>query len=103
MCLGHLLALALSSLNRGSDRAIGAAPADDEQVAVNRAVDFQERNVLGDVGDLLSPSLHHVLVIGRVVTNVARDVFFFDAADAVLESGRSGNGPLPHQAGVSLV
>ena len=36
-------------------------------------------------------------MIERIVVNVAGDVLFFDAADAMLETGRSRNGPWPRE------
>ena len=43
--------------------------------------------------DFFGAQANHVFVVQRLVVHVAGDVLFFEAADAVLESRRAGNGP----------
>src|SRR5262249_62074381 len=66
-------------------------------------MDGQLGDLVGDVGDLPGPGLYHVLMVGRVVADVPRDVFLFQATDTVLQAWRTGDGPLAHQAGIALV
>ena len=54
-------------------------------------------------GDLRGPRVDHVLMVGRVVADVAGDVLLFQAADAVLQAGRAGERPGPGQPLVALV
>ena len=68
-----------------------------------RAVELLRRNVVGDVGHLLGPRVDHVLVVGRIVADVAGDVLLLEAADAVLEAGRAGKRPGPGEPLVALV
>ena len=88
-----LLAASLRLLHRRLDRAPGGAPADDQQIGVFVALDLCERDVLGDAGDLRSTEHDHALVVVGVVADVARPVLLLDAADAMHEAGRAGNGP----------
>src|SRR5947209_8586093 len=93
MGLRDLVAFALSPFHGGDDGTVGPAPADDEQLAIRRSAYRQLRDLIGDVGDLLGARLDHVLVVLRVVADVSCDVLFLQPADAVLETGRAGNGP----------
>ena len=86
MSVGDLVALPLGTLNSGEDRAIGASPPHDQKVALRGANDLQLGDVVGDVGNLFRAGADHVFVVGRVVTDVPRHVFLFDAADAVFQS-----------------
>ena len=52
---------------------------------------------LRDARDLLGPDAHHVLVVLRVVVDVAGAVFLLEAADAVHQSRRAGDRPRPRQ------
>ena len=45
----------------------------------------------------------HVLVVGRLVVDVAGDVLLFEAADAVLQARRAGDRPRAHEHRVALV
>ena len=86
---------AVEPLDRAPDRAVGRAPAEDQQVAAVGPEDLERRDVVGDPGDLrLAQELHPVVVV-RVVADVAGDVGLLEAADPVLEAGRAGDGPLP--------
>src|SRR5206468_182666 len=85
VCLGYLVPLDLAALHGGGDAAVAAAPADHQQVAFRGPVDGQLGDLVGDVGNLLGTSLDHVLVVLRVVADVAGDVFLLQATNAVLE------------------
>ena len=92
--MGDAPALAVEPLDRAPDRAVRRAPAEDQQVAAVRPEDLQRRDVVGDPGDLrLAQELHPVVVV-RVVADVAGDVGLLEAADPVLEAGRSRDRPL---------
>ena len=47
--------------------------------------------------DFRGAQANHVLVVERLVVDVAGDVLLFEAADAMLESRRAGNGPRPRE------
>ena len=86
-------ALGPLGLERGGDRAVRRAPGDNQQIA--GGIPFRH-----DVGDIVRDRFHfrgaradHVLMIQRVVIHVAGHVLLLNAADAVLEAWRAGNGP----------
>jgi hypothetical protein len=54
---------------------------------------------LSDASHLLGAHPHHVVVVLRVVRDVARHVLLLEAADAVLEPGRAWAHPRPRQRG----
>ena len=70
-----------------------AAPADDEQVAPGRSCDLLRGDELCDALDLLRAQTAHLLVVVRIVANVTGLVLLLEAAEAVLQSGHSGDGP----------
>src|SRR5258708_11437409 len=78
---------------RGGDGAVGRAPRYDEQIAVGIACGNDVRNILKDGFDFCGADAHHIFVVQWFVGDVAGDVFFFPAADAVFKAGSSGNGP----------
>src|SRR5205085_4428138 len=73
------------------------------QVVAAVIVDFDIGDVVGDAGDLGGAHARHALVVDAVVVDVARAVFLLEAADAVLETGGSGDGPGPRQVLVAQV
>src|SRR5207245_5391317 len=85
----------LRLLDRSRDRAVGAAPADDEEVAGGWTVDRGRRNLLGDAPHFLGARAHHVVVIFRVIRDVPCDVLLLDSAYAVFETRRSRPHPWP--------
>ena len=95
--VGDGLAVGLEPLDRAADRAVGGAPAEDQQVAPLGPVDLEIGDVVGDPGDLGRPERLHPVVVVGVVADVAGDVRLLQAADAVLEAGRPGHGPRPGQ------
>ncbi len=84
-------------VHRGGDRAMRRAPRYDQQVAMIVAGGDNIRNVLHDRRDFSGADAHHVFVVQRFVVDVAGDILFFQATDAVLQSGRSGDRPRPRQ------
>ena len=86
-------ALGALRLHGGGDGAVGGAPGDDEQIAVGIAGRNSVGNVLDDGFDLGSAQANHFFVVQRFVVHVAGDVLLFQAADAMFEAGRAGNGP----------
>ena len=84
MAMRHGFALRLQGVNGRGAGAVGAAPAEHQQIAARRAIQLLRRDVLGNVRHLCGARVHHVLVIGRVVADIARDVLLLQAADAVL-------------------
>src|SRR5205807_5706314 len=95
--------MALRALDGGYDSTIGAPPTDNEQITLRRSADFQQRNLIGNIGDFLCTRLDHVLMVLRIVADVSGNVFFLEPADAVFQAGRAGDGPLAYQAGIALV
>ena len=85
--------LARCGLQRGGDGAVGRAPGDDQQIAIGVARRNHVGNVLNDGFDLGRAHANHFFVVQRLVVHVAGDVLLFQAADAVLEARRAGNGP----------
>ena len=78
---------------RADGRPEGAAPAQDEELAVGGAVHVLQGDMVGDAGDLSGAIHHHLVMVGRGVIDVAGILGFFDAADAMLQAGRARNGP----------
>ena len=103
MGMGHRAPLGLHFAHGRGTGAVGAAPARDQQLALGRAIDGLRGNVQGDVGHLLGPQIDHVLVVRRLVIDVAGDVLLFQAADAVHQARRAGNRPRAGQALVAGV
>ena len=81
------------SFDRGADRTVGAAPADDQQVAFLIAFDQGRGDVVGDAVHLGLPHPDHEFVILRIVADISGDVFFLQTADPVFQPRRSGNRP----------
>src|SRR5690606_9076891 len=84
----------------GRDRAVGGSPTEHQHLRVAGRVIALDR--LDDVGDLVDLGLSqqdHVVVVVRVVGDVAGDVGLLDAADAVFRSGGARDGPGPGQSG----
>src|SRR5579862_8777369 len=77
----------------GGDGTVRGAPGDDEQVAIGIALGDDVGNVLSDGLDFRGADANHLFVIERFVVDVAGDVLFFQAADAVFEARRAGDGP----------
>ena len=94
MCVGRLHAPGPDPLDAGGDGGVGRAPAHQQELGVARlVVDLEERDVLGDAGDLVLAQVDHALVVDPVVGHVAAAVGLLEAADAVLEAGQSRGGP----------
>ena len=89
----NALPLLLGKVHRSEDRAISTTPADNQQIAGVGSVDRLLRDVAGNAGDLGGTQVDHPLVVFRVVAHVASDILLLQAADAVFQAGRAGNGP----------
>src|SRR4029450_199594 len=81
------------------DRAVGSTPAHHQHVTGGRTVDRGGRDLLAHPPDFLGTGAAHVVVVFRIVGDVARDVLLLETADAVLESGGAGSDPRPRQRG----
>src|SRR5690606_12317019 len=80
----------------GRDRAVRRTPAQHQDLGAlsGRAVRVVHHGVRHvDPVHLGLAGAHHVVVVGRVVADVAGAVLLLDAADAVLQAGRAGDGP----------
>src|SRR5580704_12726923 len=93
MDMSDAMPLSAHRLHARRNRAVCRAPGYDQKVAVGIARGNQIRNILGYSLDLSCPEANHLFVVQRFVINVSGDVLLLDAADAVLQAGRSGNGP----------
>ena len=89
--------------DRLRDRPVRPAPADDQDVAVGVEVRLGGIESVGDAPHLLGARAHHLLVVLRVVADVAGESVLLQSADPVLEAGRSRNGPRPRELLVALV
>ena len=98
-----LLALGAEPGGGAADRAVGAAPGEEQQVAGGLAVHDDVGDVLDDVADLLGAGLHHLLVVHAVVGDHARHGVLLEAADAVFEAGRARDRPGADELGVAQV
>src|SRR5260370_14244030 len=78
------LAVGLGALDGGGDGAVGPPPPDHQEVAGGGPVDRGRRNLLGDAPHLLGARPHHMVVVVRVVGDVAGPVLLLDATDPVL-------------------
>ena len=77
---------------------VSRAPAQDKEFAFCRPViKFLFGYIFSDLIDLLLTDLHHQLVIFRIVTYIACDIFFFQAADAVFQTNSTGHCPWSNQ------
>src|SRR5690349_9101996 len=104
MRVGHRAAVGLEAFDGRADRAVRRAPAEYQQVALRRPEHLERRDVPGDAGDLgLTQELHLVVVV-RVVADVARDISLLEATDAVLEARGARHRPRSSQrVGVAQV
>src|SRR5260370_23900356 len=93
MNVSDRLALAALALDGALDRAEGAAPADDEQVAGQRPVDGGGRNLASDTVDLGLAQEAHGLVIVALIADIAAVLVLLDSANAVPEAGRADADP----------
>src|SRR4029077_13109054 len=75
------------------DGAVGGTPGNDEEVAFGIAGRQHVGNVLNDGIDFRGTNANHVLVVQRLVVDVAAYVLFFQAANTVLEAFGARNGP----------
>ena len=90
MRVRDLLAARAHAADAGRDRAVRAAPAEDERIRGVRVVDLELGDVLRDARDLLRAQSHHQVVVVGVVADVAGDVLLLEPADAVFQAGSPG-------------
>ena len=90
---GHLRADATSALHRRVDCSPRGPPAQQAHDCVVISHDGCRRNIRRNASDLGGAQVHHLLVVGRVVADVAGAVFLLDAANTVHQSRRPRNGP----------
>src|SRR3569833_354269 len=86
------------------DRPEGRAPADHGDLgALTAAADVLVWNAFGDAEHLGGAGVGHFLVHFRAIVDVAGAGLLLDAADAMLESGRSGLDPGTRAVAVASV
>src|SRR5260370_32284066 len=92
------------SLHRGCDSAVRRAPSNDQKITFSIPDGNHIGDVLYDGRNFCRADAHHVLVVERLVVDVAGNILLLEAADAVLEARRAGNGPrAPKRLRVALV
>ena len=99
MC--HRQAFTLAAFDRCRTGAKCTAPTDDKQLTIFWPDDFLLRDIIRNVVDLLLTYIRHVLVVIRIITDVAGDILFFQAANSVLQPRRAGQGPGSRQPLIS--
>src|SRR5229473_3198267 len=75
------------------DGAGSRTPGHNEQIAFGITFGQHIGNILGNRGDFRGTDTNHVLVVERLVIDVAGAVLFFEAPDAVLEARGAGKRP----------
>ena len=98
MHVPDLAALCALRVQRRGNGTVRRAPGDNQQIAFRIAGGNDVGNVLHDGRNFCGADAHHVLVIQRLVVDVAGDVLLFEAADAMLEARCAGNGPGPRKS-----
>src|SRR5437016_11089312 len=93
MRAGNTRAFALHLLDRRSDRTVSRSPAEHQDLSFLLTKDFHQRNVRDRAIDLFLAQADHQMVILRIVVDIAGDVLLLDAADAMLKSWSSRQGP----------
>ena len=94
--MGHFHTAAACASAGLADRPVGTAPAQHQQFRVaGRVVDRQIGYL--DAVDLGLPQSDHLIVVGPEVGDVTGTVGLLQAADTVLQAGRSRDGELPGQ------
>ena len=94
MGMGRLHATGPDPLHTGRHGGVRRAPAHQQELGVARlVVHLEQRDVLGDAGDLVVAQMHHAFVVDPVVGDVPAAVGLLETADAVLEAGQPGWGP----------
>ena len=83
-------ALGSLRIQRGGDRTVRRAPGHDQQIASGSPIGHDVGNVLRDRRHFRRAQAHHLLVVQRLVVDVAGDVLLFESADAVLKPGVPG-------------
>ncbi len=73
------------------------APRNDEQITFQIARGKHIGNLLRDRGNFRRPDAYHILVVQRLIVDVAGGVLLLEAADAMFEPGSSWNRPRPRQ------
>src|SRR5208337_2813579 len=95
--VADLVPLGALFLDGLDDRTVRGAPGNQQQVALGIYRWHHIGNVLADGFHFRGADAHHFFVVQRLVVDIAGDFLFFDAADAVLQAWRAGNGPRPRQ------
>ena len=93
MRCGDRAATLLNTLHSRSNRSRGAPPTEYKNLALARTEHRQRWDIVGDPLYLFRADAHHVLMVDGVITDVSRNVLLLEAADAMLEAGRSGYCP----------
>src|SRR3546814_14888548 len=92
--LGHVVAGLADAADSGADRAVRRSPAEHEDLCGTRGIVHLERGQrVGDAVDLGLAQPDHLVVVGRIVGDVAVTVPLLQPADAVLAAGGAGHRP----------
>src|SRR6266446_376592 len=97
MRAGNTRAFALHLLDRRSDRTVSRSPAKHQDLSGLFAEHFHQRNISRRAIHFLLTQTDHQMVILGIIVDIAGDVLLLDAADAMLKSWSSRQGPRPSE------
>jgi hypothetical protein len=93
----HRVAFGARQFHRGRDRAVGAAPTHQQQIAPRIAVHPRGGMSRAIPSILRARSSTILAMVVRIVSDHAAPVLFLEPADAMFQSGGAGNGPWSRQ------
>src|SRR3546814_16073540 len=96
--LGHVVAGLADAADSGADRAVRRSPAEHEDLCGTRGIVHLERGQrVGAAVDLVLAQPDHLVVVGRIVGDVAVTVALLEPAVGLFEAGGAGNRLVPSE------